>query len=209
MKKRIFRIAVICIALVIGATAAINIYMCAKESDRILSLEEAAQLTDVDYIIVLGAKVNKNGSPSHMLEDRIKSGVYVYQSGVCETLLMSGDSHLPGYDEISCMCDYAIGMGVDTEDIAADKYGLSTYDSMYRLKEIFNGKKVIVITQKYHLYRALYILDALGIEGYGVSADLRPYASQLKQDAREYLARVKEFLNVMIMPEAEYMIKSE
>ncbi|MBE6631553.1 MAG: hypothetical protein E7623_02505 [Ruminococcaceae bacterium] len=209
MKKILFRVIIAALISVIFLTAAINIYMIAAGAGKILSAEEAAELFGIDCIMVLGASVEPDGSPSPMLEDRIIQGINVYRSGVCGTLLMSGDGRSNDYNEVDTMTAYALKSSVPAEELFGDIYGLSTYDSVYRVREIYGAKRIIVVTQSYHLYRALYIADVLGIEAYGVSADLRTYSAQPRQDVREVLARVKDFFKGIIGPESDYTIPSE
>ena len=144
-----------------------------------------------DVILVLGCAVLPDGTPSHMLADRIKTSVALYQNGLGDTLLMSGDRK-EHYDEVGTMEREAQKLGVPAEKIKIDPEGFSTYDSIANLLKDYKGKRVLIVTQKYHLYRALYIAEKLGIEAVGVDSDLRTYKKQLKYDLREILARVKD-----------------
>lgn len=168
---------------------------------RIISEDEAAGF-DADCIIVLGAGVRADGSPSPMLKDRLLKGIALYDIGVSDRLLMSGDNTRKGYDEVNTMKQYAIDKGIASENIFMDHAGISTYDSIYRAKEIFQVEKIIIVTQEYHLYRALYISDSLGVEAYGVSADPTLYAGQKFREAREIIARAKDFVKCIIKPPA-------
>lgn len=171
---------------------AIGAAMCNKTAPRITTAEELTAAGEhFDVILVLGCAVRKDGTPSHMLEDRIKTGVSLYGAGLADTVLMSGDRH-EGYDEVGTMKAEAQKLGVPVEKIAIDPTGFSTYDSIANLLISYKGKRVLIVTQTYHLYRALYIAEKLGIEAYGVGADLRTYRKQLKYDLREVLARVKD-----------------
>ena len=169
-----------------------NGYVKHSTADQILTSEQAAALEGVDCILVLGCLVKSDGSPSDMLYDRISVGVTLYQNGASPKLLMSGDHGQKEYDEVNTMKAYAIDAGVPSADVFMDHAGFSTYESVFRAKEIFGAKRIVIVTQEYHLYRALYIANALGIEAYGVSADLRGYSGQTKRDLREILARIKE-----------------
>ena len=120
-------------------------------------------------------------------------------------LLMSGDHGAKEYDEVNAMKQYAIEQGVDSAEIFMDHAGFSTYESIYRAKEIFGAEKVVIVTQEYHLYRALYIADALGMEAYGVTSDQRTYSGQTIRDVRELLARNKDFLASLFKPEPTYL----
>lgn len=199
----------LCIILalaILGGFGALGINGWVKYTtqDRILSPEQAAKLQDVDCILVLGCLVHENGSPSHMLEDRLKRSVELYFAGAAPKLLMSGDHGTKGYNEVDAMKRYAVEAEIASEDIFMDHAGFSTYESVYRAKDIFGAKKVIIVTQQYHLYRALYAANALGLEAYGVAADYREYAGQTVRDIREILARVKDFGMAIFKPEPTY-----
>lgn len=174
-------------------------------SDRILTEEQAAELSDMDCILVLGCLVHTDGDPSDMLEDRLKRGVALYDAGAAPKLLMSGDHGREGYDEVDAMKRYAVEAGIPSADVFMDHAGFSTYESVYRAKEIFRADKILIVTQEYHLYRALYIARAMGIEAYGVSADYRGYLNQEARDLREVLARVKDFAMCIFKPEPTYL----
>ena len=192
-------------ALGIGILLGIDGWVRHRTSSRILTEGEAALLQDMDCVVVLGCFVQENGSPSHMLEDRLKRGVALYELGAAPKLLMSGDHGTVGYDEVDAMKRYAVEAGIPSEDVFMDHAGFSTYESVYRAKEIFAAEKVIIVTQKYHLYRALYIAEAMGLEAYGVDADYRQYVGQAQRDLREILARVKDFCMVIFRPEPTYL----
>ena len=206
MKKRekikpIFML-LLCLALVgVIALCSINGYVKSVAKERIVTVEETATLEDVDCIIVLGCQVRDDGTLSHMLRDRLMRGLEVYHAGATPKLLMSGDHGRKEYDEVNAMKQYAIENGVPSEHVFMDHAGFSTYETVYRAKEIFEADKVIIITQEYHLYRALYIADKLGLEAYGVSADLNKYAGQSMRDFREVLARCKDWAMCIFKPE--------
>ena len=140
-----------------------------------------------------------------MLADRLATGVALKQAGVSTKLLMSGDHGQEEYNEVAVMKQYAIEKGVTSEDVFMDHAGFSTYDSIYRAKEIFGAKKVLIVTQEYHLYRALYVAEEIGMEAYGVPADTRTYFGQTKRDIREVLARVKDFFMVCAQAKPVYL----
>ena len=195
---------------VLGAAAAFGIdaYVRGSTAGRILTEEQAAELADVDCIVVLGCLVRDDGTPSHMLEDRLKQSVALYKQGAAPKLLMSGDHGTVSYDEVDAMKRYAVDAGVASEDVFMDHAGFSTYETVYRAKAIFGADKVIIVTQKYHLYRALYAAQALGIEAYGVASDYRTYSGQAARDVREVLARVKDFVMCIFKPEPTYLGKA-
>ena len=149
----------------------------------------------VDCILVLGAAV-WSGKPSPMLEDRLNAAIELYKSGVSNKILVSGDHGQDNYDEVNAMKKYAIEKGVPSEDIFMDHAGFSTYESVYRAKEVFGVKSMVIVTQKYHLFRAVYISKKLGIETYGENSDSRKYMGSIERETREVLARIKDFIKV-------------
>lgn len=189
-------------ALVVGG---VNGYVCLSTMSRIIPTEEAALLENVDCILVLGCQVKSDGVPSHMLEDRIKRSIALYEAGAAPKLLMSGDHGQEGYDEVGTMKAWAVNAGVPSEDVFMDHAGFSTYESIYRAKEIFGAQRIVIVSQKYHLYRALSIADALGLEAWGVDTDYRSYSGQLGRDTREILARVKDFATGILKPKPTYL----
>ena len=203
----VFFIVVFCIAVLLGIYAlSINAYMVNSTEDKILTAEESGDLSDVDCILVLGAGVHGT-TLSHMLEDRVKTGITLYELGSAPKILMSGDHGQDDYDEVNAMKNYAKEKGVPSEDIFMDHAGFSTYESIYRARDIFGCKKIIIISQKYHLYRAIYVAEYLGLEAYGVDSQLRPYAADtnIYNTIREFLARNKEFIYVRLNPKPTYL----
>ena len=205
-KRKILTVALItCLCLgIVGAVTVFSIdgYVKHVGKANILTPEEASALEDVDCIIVLGCQVKADGSLSKMLRDRLIRGVELYKAGAAPKLLMSGDHGRVDYDEVAAMKGYATDNGVPSEDVFMDHAGFSTYETVWRAKKIFGADKVIIVTQEYHLYRALYIADKLGIEAYGVSADLNTYGGQYIRDFREILARNKDFAMCIFSPDA-------
>lgn len=207
--KRIIRRTVIVIGillLVVALTALVlNLIVKSSASRHILTAQEAKELEDVDCILVLGCKVHGDGSPSAMLHDRLQVGVELYQDGVAPKLLMSGDHGRTAYDEVDSMKQFAVDRGIASRDVFMDHAGFSTYESMYRAKEVFQARRIVIVTQGYHLYRAVYIARQLGLEAYGVASDLRGYSGQNGRDLREVLARVKDFLTCVFRPKPTYL----
>ena len=196
----------LCLSLFGGiGVLSINAVVKASAKENILSAQQAAQLTDVDCILVLGCGVRDDGTPSPMLEDRLKRAVQLYDLGASPKILMTGDHGRVHYDEVATMKAYAVDAGIASERVFMDHAGFSTYESMYRAKEIFQAKKIIIVSQGYHLYRAIYIAERLGMEAYGVAADYRSYAGQTSRDVRELLARVKDFGTCIFRPKPTYL----
>jgi len=180
----------------------INSYVKSSTENLIISKDEALNINP-DCIIVLGAGVRSDGTPSPMLQDRLITGIELYENGVSDRILMSGDHTKKGYDEVNIMKSYALNMGIPSEHVFMDHAGISTYDSIYRAKEIFQAERIVIVTQEYHLYRALYIAESLGVEAYGVSADVRIYAGQEVRELREKAARVKDFFKAALKPSSK------
>ena len=148
---------------------------------------------EYDCILVLGAGV-RDGSPRPMLQDRLDYAIDLYKTNVAPKLIMSGDHGRKDYDEVNIMKDYAIEKGVPSEDIFMDHAGFSTYESIYRARDIFKAEKMVIVTQEYHLFRALYISNRLGVEAVGYASDPRVYSGQLYRELREILARDKDVI---------------
>lgn len=195
----------ILLILAMSTVFLINCYVKNSSAKNIVSTQEIDNLNNYDCIVVLGCGVQADGKPSAMLSDRLKRATELYKLGVAPKILMSGDHGREGYDEVNTMKDYALSHGVSEEDIFLDHAGFSTYETMYRAKEIFGAEKIIVVTQQYHLYRALYIADKLGLEAVGVNSDYRIYAGQKYRDAREIAARCKDFVTCIIKPEPTFL----
>ena len=199
-------IAVIILGLLgIGYVFGVNTYIVRSTAKQILSPDDAAALSDVDCILVLGCYVHENGKPSAMLTDRLEQGIALYDAGAAPKLLMSGDHGQTAYDEVNAMKQYAMDAGVPSENIFMDHAGFSTYESIYRTRDIFQAKKILIVTQGYHLHRALHIANALGLDAYGVASDPRAYAGQFYREVREILARNKDFFTALFQPKPTFL----
>ena len=203
MKKIIMYFVIIAVILLI-VFLSINFYVKASTKKQIINDSNYTNLKDIDCIIILGAGI-WGDKPSPMLEDRLLEGINLYNNNVSNKIIMSGDHGRKEYDEVNIMKKYAIEKGIPSENIFMDHAGFSTYESIYRAKEIFEAKKVVIVTQKYHLYRALYIANQLGLEAYGVGADPRRYVGETYRKVREILARNKDFVKCIFKPEPTYL----
>ena len=163
---------------------------------------------NIDVIVVLGCQVREDGSLSLMLKDRLDKAIELYKNDIASKIIVSGDHGTEEYDEVNAMKKYLIENDIKSEDIFMDHAGFSTYETMYRAKYIFEVEKVIVVTQEYHLYRAVYIGNKLGIETYGVPAEKINYYGQTGRDIREILARNKDFIKCIFKPEPTYLGES-
>ena len=206
MKKKIYIIIAVSVILVV-LLSVFSVNYCVKSisSKKIISPEKITEINNADCIIILGCGVKFNGQPSMMLADRLERGIDLYKQGVAPKIIMSGDHGQIEYDEVNTMKQFAIDKNIPSEDIFMDHAGFSTYESMYRAKEIFKAQSIVIVSQEYHLYRAIYIAEKLGIEAYGVNADYRLYGGEKYREAREILARVKDFFKTIFKPEPTYL----
>lgn len=195
--------AAVCLLAAVAAIV-VNWYVKSQAEGYLLTAQQASGL-EADCILVLGCGVRESGEPSLMLRDRLQMGLTLYENGAAEKLLMSGDHGTVEYDEVNAMKDYAVERGVPSEDVFMDHAGFSTYESMYRAKEVFLAKKVIIVSQKYHLYRAVYDARDLGLDAWGVAAEEIAYAGQIGRELREILARNKDFLYCIFEPEPTFL----
>lgn len=202
--KKIIKYVVIFLIIMILIVLAINFYVKLSTKKQIIENNDYSNLEDIDCIIILGAGI-WGDKPSPMLEDRLLEGISLYENNVSKKIIMSGDHGREEYDEVNIMKKFAIEKGVPSENIFMDHAGFSSYESIYRAKEIFGANKIVIVTQKYHLYRALYIANQLGIEAYGVGADPRQYVGATYRELREILARNKDFVKCIFKPEPTYL----
>lgn len=151
-----------------------------------------------DAVVVLGAGLKSDGTPSNMLEDRLKGAIELYQNGIAPKIIVSGDCSGDDYDEVSAMQQYCIENGVAEEDIVRDDNGFSTYETMNNVVREMGYSNIIVVTQKYHVYRSVYLARQMGADADGFSTDYRDYFffAQRRRDVREFAARIKDFFKV-------------
>ncbi len=201
-------ISILLLIALIGASVPllINIYILEYTNEYILTVEEASE-HNYDCVMVLGAGV-WGTSPSPMLEERLNRGIEIYKTGCTDRILMSGDHGRESYDEVNVMKDFAVSAGAVKNEVFMDHAGFSTYESMYRARDIFEVKSIVIVTQKYHLYRAIYNARKLGLDAYGVAADGQyNYSLPVRgyNNFRESLARCKDFLWCIAKPEPTYL----
>lgn len=165
--------------------------------NRIYQTEDAPQKR---LAIVFGAGLRRDGTPTAILRDRVETAADLYFTGKVEKLLMSGDNRFLEYNEPESMRQYALSLGVPDEAIAMDYAGRRTYDTCYRAKEVFAAEDVLLVTQKFHLPRALFLCNALGLEATGVEANTRRFwsVSLLIWNVRELLATTGAFLDLFV-----------
>ena len=189
---------------VVAVFAVTNVVTIVGAKGSIVSAEEAS-ISSADAIVVLGASVYADGTPSGILQDRLDDGIALYFAGVAPKIIMSGDNGTASYNEVRVMKQYAIARGVPREDIFCDHAGFSTYESMYRAKYVFGCERIVVATQTYHLYRALWSAKSLGMQATGVPSDYREYQKQLQYDIREIPARTKDFFKALLRVPSTYV----
>ncbi len=166
----------------------------------------ANDVPKADAVLVLGAYVLPDGTLSDMLRDRISVGYDLYEQGKVPKIIVSGDHGHKDYDEVNSMKNFLKNDGVVGQDIFMDHAGFSTYESLYRARDIFQVKQVIIVTQRYHLLRAIFIARALGLEAYGVPSDLHDYGTAMTgYELRETVARNKDFWLTIVKPQPTFL----
>ncbi len=165
----------------------------------------ALDAPSAEAALVLGARVHAGGVLSDMFRDRVDTAIGLYETGKVEKILVSGDHGRAEYDEVNAAKNYLLAQGVSAEDIFLDHAGFDTYDSIYRARDVFRADSVIIVTQGYHLPRALFVAEGLGLEASGVAADTRVYSGQEGRDLREKLATIKAWLDVALGSRPRYL----
>lgn len=198
------------VALVFLFVLIVNINMVAMTKSNIYTLDEINQISnDYDCILILGCGITADGTPTPRLRDRVMAGLEAYNYGCSEIIFVTGDSKDSDYTETVTMKNTLIENAVNNENIICDGYGLSTYESIWRAKNVYGYNKILIVSQKYHLYRAIYIAEQLGLEAVGIDAALDTYSKQPYYSFREYLARVKDMIYSELQPLPKYTDKWE
>ena len=198
--KALFKIIISLLLAAVLVVAGVNAWVFLMSNTRIDTLQEAeqsAQVSTCDAIVVLGASVLPDGSLSDILESRVDAAIELYNSGVSSVIIMSGDGRAKNYDEPRAMKNYAMSKGVPESAIYCDGGGYHTYDTMWRVANVYGARCVCVVTQQYHLYRAVYDAQSVGLVAHGVVSDSGVYEDQLYYDLREWPARVQDFVSVV------------
>ena len=194
--KIIILLAVVAV-MAAGLIGITNYIVIKTAAPRILdSVSEIGE--EYDCIIVLGAGVFGDNTPSAILEDRLITGIELYKYGAADKIIMSGDHGRKEYDEVNIMKNYALDEGIPSDDVFMDHAGFSTYETMYRARDVFEAKRVLIVTQKFHMARALYIANSLGLEADGVICDRRRYMYETRNNIREVVARTKDCFYVWL-----------
>lgn len=186
---RIMAIVLGIILAIVGSVLFVYAYISIKGNARTFNVEDLPR--NVDCIIVLGAQILGNRRPSPMLQDRLDGAVELYRAGVSDRIIVTGDHREDNYNEPLVMYKYLLAQGIPDEAIFMDHFGLDTYDSMYRAVHVFQVKTAVIATQRFHLQRALYIGDKLGLDCFGYATNPRSYSSTPYMLVREIGARLK------------------
>jgi len=160
-------------------------------------IHSLATVPEERVAIVFGAAVYSDGRLSSVLRDRMDTAIVLYETGKVKKILVSGDNQFQNYDEPGAMMAYAVQQGIPQEDIQADHGGRRTYDTCYRARDIFQLQSAILVTQAFHLPRALFTCRRLGLDATGVSADLRPYRGMRWYEFRETLATLNALWDII------------
>ncbi|MDR0883003.1 MAG: YdcF family protein [Oscillospiraceae bacterium] len=183
----------------------INVWVVGSAKPHIITVAQAGQNGDYDCILVLGAQITSPTTLSHMLEDRVLFGIDALNAGAAPVLLLSGDHGQEEHDEVNAMKGYCIDKGVDPAVIFLDHAGFSTYESMARARDVFGAQRILIVTQNYHIYRAVYVARALGLDADGVASDPRQYGTIVPNTMREWLARVKDLGFSILKPPPTFL----
>lgn len=176
----------------------INYYVLFSQCGSIMEVDEITSVGETEYIMVLGCGI-RGDKPSDMLEDRLLRVLEVAQKLPEAKLILSGNNAGPEYNEVGVMKSYCISKGFDENKIICDDNGFSTGASVTNMKNVYGVRKAVIVTQKYHLYRALHIASKYDIEAYGVASNQRRYAHQIYYSLREVLARNKDFVKYLFV----------
>lgn len=180
------------IAAVIAFSAAVNAYVIMSTSSAIKDFDDFEG--HYDYIIVLGCGIIDNQYPTDLMSDRLDTAIRLYESGAADRILLSGDHRVDDYNEVAVMRNYMLDYGIPEEVIECDDLGLSTSETMQRASQLYGVRSAVIVTQKYHLSRAVYLARNYGIDCEGVIATGHTFVAQAYYSMREYLARVKDFI---------------
>ena len=174
------------LALVAGS----NIYVLLSTHGR--STSSISEVPHAQVALVPGAQVKADGQMSLMLADRVREAAALYEAGKVNRILVSGDHHTWAYDEPDTMRKALVAAGVSPRAIFEDHAGFDTWASVVRARKIFDVKSAVIVTQGFHMPRALYLADSAGLDATGLTSDLHGYGRQgTKSGLREILSRVK------------------
>ncbi|TGE33463.1 hypothetical protein E4K68_07930 [Desulfosporosinus sp. Sb-LF] len=202
--KHLFAFSAIIMILLGGTALTVDRYVERVGTEYIFNINDVPA---ADAILVLGAYVFPDGTTSSMLNDRLSEGYELYKEGKASKLLVSGDHGRKDYDEVNAMKNFLKNKGVPSQDVFMDHAGFSTYESVYRARDIFKVQRIIIVTQEYHLMRAVFLAREMGLEAYGIASDKHDYGQAMKfYKVREIAARNKDFIWAKIIkPKPTYL----
>lgn len=192
------------VALMVASVACIALVAVIKHRAKRYTYSYTEHVPECYTAIVFGAGI-RDGKPSKYLKDRLDAGIRLYEAGKVQRLLLSGDNGSRNYDELKVMRDYCIAKNVKAEDLFLDFAGFDTYSTLYRAKEIFEVDKAVLVSQNYHLDRAIYIGRSLGLDSYGYAADIGHYGGYRRNMLREVLATVNAFVEVNLQRKPKFL----
>ena len=206
-KYAVIFLAVVCVLLILSL-AILNMAIISRTEGSIYAPNELSSIDKTyDCILILGAGVRSDGTPTPMLRDRLISGIEAYRAGRAPLIVISGDSENAEYRETDAMEKMLTDNGVPSKAIICDGYGLSTYESIWRIKKVYGFDNILIVTQKYHLHRAIYLAEKMGVSADGYSASLQKYSKQIIYSSREFFARVKDLYYSAKLPDPKYTEK--
>ncbi len=202
MRKLIRNIVIavlVLVVVVIVAMAGISAHVVDSTRGQVRTIAQIEEADDhADAIVVLGASVYADGTPSDILADRLEVAADLYLAGAASEIIVSGDNTDSHYNESDAMKEYCVKLGVPADAVKVDGAGFDTYASIWRAHNVYGAQSIMVVTQAYHLYRALSIADGLGMQAWGVAADKGDYDNQTAYSIRENIARVKDFFQTRL-----------
>lgn len=186
MRRR--RVLLVSFALALAVAVANGVVLAGGRSE--------SAVANADCALVLGAGVRDDGTPTDVLRDRLDEGIALYRAGRVKRLLVSGDHHKDSYDEPNTMRRYLEENGIPPADIFMDHAGIDTYSSVWRAKHVFGAQRLVIVTQQFHLSRAVWCARSLGMEAEGRPADRHRYKAITWFQAREVISRTKAFVDI-------------
>jgi SanA protein len=191
--------------IVLGIISLFLINSYIKDTSKENIYQNIDDLPNKQTALILGARIYDDGSMSDILLDRVQTAIELYKKGKIKKILISGDHGRKNYDEVNAVKNYLLDENIPSKDIFLDHAGFDTYDSIYRAKKIFKVNSLIIITQKFHLPRALYIAQGLNIDAVGMIADKHIYLGARKSELREIPARFKAYLNIILHAQPKFL----
>ncbi len=199
--KRFFIFCIIIFLIIVTSIFAVNLIICTVSSPHIFN--EVSVAPDVETAVIPGAAVLSNGGLSPILKDRVDMAVQLYKLKKVSKILVSGDNSTVSHNEVNPVRIYLLDKGVLDQDIFLDHAGFNTYSTMYRARDIFKVNSILIVSQSFHLPRAVFIARSLGINAYGVNADAGHIL--FKNYVREVFANEKAVINLMFGTKPKYL----